>query len=385
MAPASPKGGPTDYVAAPVNTVHFEVTTPQPHYARRKALEAAHPELKELAEKRPDTILYVLFAVAAQVGIAWYLRSISASWYVVIGAAFAVGAVMDHLLWVLIHDLTHDSSFDNPIWNKMAACFANIPIIFPAAISFRYYHRLHHSQLNIAWTDPDMPGPTEIGIFGSSFLGKATWMLFFAAIQALRTLRYNFEFGGNEPWIAFNWVTQMSANIAVLWYLGPQGFGYMLASSMFAVGLHPLGARWIAEHYSVHAPQETYSYYGSFNNVSLNVGYHNEHHDLPHIPWQNLPKIRKIAPEFYDTLWYHTSYWALLWAFLSDSRFSLATRVLRRKTPKVYLKRDREPNDEGEPEEVADALKGKTVEAEPEEPAGPPPSNSRRRRKSVSA
>jgi sphingolipid delta-4 desaturase len=183
MAPASPKGGPTDYVAAPVNTVHFEVTTPQPHYARRKALEAAHPELKELAEKRPDTILYVLFAVAAQVGIAWYLRSISASWYVVIGAAFAVGAVMDHLLWVLIHDLTHDSSFDNPIWNKMAACFANIPIIFPAAISFRYYHRLHHSQLNIAWTDPDMPGPTEIGIFGSSFLGKATWMLFFAAIQ----------------------------------------------------------------------------------------------------------------------------------------------------------------------------------------------------------
>jgi hypothetical protein len=54
---------------------------------------------------------------------------------------------------------------------------------------------------------------------------------------------------------------------------------YLIVSSIFAIGLHPLGARWIPGHRSRHG-QETYSYYGPLNKVSFNVGYHNEHHDI---------------------------------------------------------------------------------------------------------
>jgi fatty acid desaturase len=67
----------------------------------------------------------------------------------------------------------------------------------------------------------------------------------------------------------------------------------LVASFFFSVGLHPLGARWIQEHYLTKGEQETYSYYGVFNKVAFNVGYHNEHHDFPSVPWNKLPQIRK--------------------------------------------------------------------------------------------
>ncbi|KZP08079.1 hypothetical protein FIBSPDRAFT_761951, partial [Athelia psychrophila] len=44
---------------------------------------------------------------------------------------------------------------------------------------------------------------------------------------------------------------------------------------------------------------ETYSYYRPPNVLPFNVGYHNEHHD---IPWMRLHALRALAPEFYDTI-----------------------------------------------------------------------------------
>jgi sphingolipid delta-4 desaturase len=92
-----------------------------------------------------------------------------------------------------------------------------------------------------------------------------------------------------------------------------------------------LGARWIQEHFTLERSQETFSYYGPINRVALNVGYHNEHHDLPSIPWNNLPKLRAMAPEFYDTLKSHASWSRLLFQFIFDPRYSLAGRVERSK------------------------------------------------------
>jgi sphingolipid delta-4 desaturase len=61
------------------------------------------------------------------------------------------------------------------------------------------------------------------------------------------------------------------------------------------------------------------------------MGYHNEHHDLPSIPWNNLPKLRAMAPEFYSNLKYHSSWSRLLFQFVFDRRYSLYSRVERMK------------------------------------------------------
>ncbi|PYK72489.1 MAG: fatty acid desaturase, partial [Verrucomicrobia bacterium] len=56
-----------------------------------------------------------------------------------------------------------------------------------------------------------------------------------------------------------------------------------------------------------------------------------EHHDLPSIPWNNLPKLRALAPEFYDCLKYHSSWSRLLFQFIFDKRYTLFSRIERMK------------------------------------------------------
>ena len=75
--------------------------------------------------------------------------------------------------------------------------------------------------------------------------------------------------------------------------------------------------------------QETFSYYGKLNRLTFNVGYHNEHHDFPSVPWIRLPQIRAVAPEFYEDLTAHTSWTRLLFRFLFDPEITLYSRMTR--------------------------------------------------------
>ncbi len=118
--------------------------------------------------------------------------------------------------------------------------------------------------------------------------------------------------------------------MALVAYLGGAApFKYLVMSTVFAIGLHPLGARWIQEHFALAPNQETYSYYGPLNKVSFNVGYHNEHHDIVTIPWSRLPQVRRIAPEFYDGLMSYSSWTTLMLRFVRDSNITLYNVIVR--------------------------------------------------------
>ena len=112
-------------------------------------------------------------------------------------------------------------------------------------------------------------------------------------------------------------------------YWGPNAVFYLVLSFFFGLGLHPVGARWIQEHYTTDGGQETHSYYGPLNKVALNMGYHNEHHDFPSIPWNRLPALKKMAPEYYDTLESHASWSKLVFQFIFNPEYSLYSRVRR--------------------------------------------------------
>jgi sphingolipid 4-desaturase/C4-monooxygenase len=59
------------------------------------------------------------------------------------------------------------------------------------------------------------------------------------------------------------------------------------------------------------------------------VGYHNEHHDFPSIPWSRLPALYRLAPEFYTHIPYHPSWPMITVNFIRDKEVGLFARAKR--------------------------------------------------------
>ena len=50
---------------------------------------------------------------------------------------------------------------------------------------------------------------------------------------------------------------------------------------------------------------------------------------MPSVPWNNLPRLKALAPEWYDPLVSHRSLSRLIWRFLTDGNMSLFSRMIR--------------------------------------------------------
>lgn len=322
---------------------HFS-TAPEPHRGRTREIMSRHPEVKQLMVKTPATFLVILGLVGGMVGGGWLLRD--ASWWIVLLAGYLGGAFANHALFVMIHECSHHLLFKKRWMNLSAAILANMPHILPSAISFVRYHIKHHSFQGVHELDGDLPDHWEAKLINNSTLGKALWLLVFPIFQAIRVARLR-EIKPVDGWIVANWVAQIAFNVAIWVFIGPKAFAFMLLSFFFSVGLHPLGARWIQEHYlTLDENQETYSYYGPLNAVAFNVGYHNEHHDFPSVPWNKLPELKRDASEYYDNLKYHTSWTKLFFRFLFDHNISLYDRIVRQERNKVALTDESRPDAE---------------------------------------
>jgi len=313
--------------------IHSEAS--EPHRIRTKQILKEFPGMRKLIGKNPNTIFAIIGLVAIQVVAAWFLRD--QNWWWIFGTAYVLGAFVDHSLFVMIHECAHSLIFKSRNANRWAGMVANMPQIFPSSISFERYHIKHHSFQGVHELDADLPNKWEAKLINNSFLGKAMWLLFYPLFQVFRLSRLR-EIQPVDIWAITNILVQVVFTTAIVYFMGWHAVAYLFISFMFSVGLHPLGARWIQEHYLTHSEeQETYSYYGVFNTVAFNVGFHNEHHDFPSIPWNKLPEIKKTAPAYYDTLHYHTSWTKLFFRFLFDKEISLFHRVIRKQRGNVAL------------------------------------------------
>lgn len=299
---------------------------PEPHKARTKQILVKHPEVRKLIGRNPFSIIIIISVVLIQFLLAFLLRN--EQWWTALLTAYGFGAFANHSMYVMIHEAAHNLIFKNRQANFLSGIAADLVNVAPGAISFRTYHLKHHSFQGVYDLDADLPTRWEAKLIGNSFLGKAFWLLFFPVFQAFRPIRLK-EIKFADKWTFINWFFVFLVDALVIIFLGWNSFLYLVFSFFFSIGLHPLGARWIQEHYLTMPPQETHSYYGKLNIPAFNVGFHNEHHDFPSVPWNNLPKLKEEASEFYENLFFYKSWVKLFFRFIFDPKFSLFSRMVR--------------------------------------------------------
>ncbi|CAK7568584.1 MAG: sphingolipid delta-4 desaturase [Sporothrix epigloea] len=320
----------------------FWTYTEEPHRTRRLAIIKAHPEVTKLCGPEPLTKWVVIGVVGLQIAVALGLHRYGYTFFTwpFWLTAYVVGATANQNLFLAIHEISHNLAFRRPLANRLLAIVANLPIGIPYSASFRPYHLTHHKSLGVDGLDTDLPTAAEALVL-DSILGKAffcTFQIFFYALRPMAVMRIPFT-----KVHVLNVLVQGVFDLILVKTCGFQPLLYLLLSSFLAGSLHPLAGHFIAEHYvydtvtpeatdpdnKVPIP-ETYSYYGPLNIFAYNVGYHNEHHDFPAVPWTRLEKLRSMAPEFYDSLPRHESWTYVIWRFIWDENVGLRCRVKRK-------------------------------------------------------
>lgn len=315
-----------------VSTQEFHrVGTDEPHHSRRKEILAKYPQIKELYGPDIRLLPMVLGIVATQLSLAVYSTTLDNwAWFIL---CYSIGGTLTHWLSLGNHELSHNLCFKRPIFNEMLAMVANCAQGIPSCVTFRKYHLEHHYYQGVDVIDVDVPTAWEGKVFNNT-LKKVLWVFLQPAFYALRPLFVN-----PKPFCLHelaNLVTTVSFDVAFCYFFGFKALFFNLAGTILGMGLHPVAGHFISEHYIFKEGQETYSYYGWLNLVAFNVGYHNEHHDFPRIPGFKLPMVRKIAPEYYDTLHSYDSWSGVIYDYIFRSDIGPYSRVTRpNKTKKV--------------------------------------------------
>lgn len=120
------------------------------------------------------------------------------------------------IFFIAIHEIAHSMAFgpNYPLRNKLFGMFANLPITFPFAITFKHYHLMHHRVRvfcyqsirikfeefwNIQYScnifqyqgdevrDTDIPTALEAKLFCTT-TGKFIWMFLQPFFYALRPM-----------------------------------------------------------------------------------------------------------------------------------------------------------------------------------------------------
>ncbi len=282
------------------------VETDEPHAVRRRTLMKEYPEIARLhGPEWRSKYLCVALLVVPQL----YLSTVvpTMRWSHLLLVWYGLGCTITQSLFLAIHELSHNLFFLRPRHNRRFSMIVNLPIGIPFAIAFRTYHLRHHTSQGCIGVDGDVPTEWECRLLTRHWSLRLAWLSLQIVAYAVRPLLATERLPLSRDLVA-NWVVQLLFNALWVQRYGWRSYAYLVSCVLGAGSLHPCAGHFVSEHYGfgttrdVSSPQETFSYYGPLNLLTWNVGYHNEHHDFPLVPWSRLPHLSTLLSVRYHSL-----------------------------------------------------------------------------------
>lgn len=351
------------------------------HRERARGLLRDHPEVKKLFGRSSWTAVCCLVVAGVHLSIA--LMAAKISFWLLIPLAYTFGVFANIGMFNLAHECNHALVFKKKKWNRWLFTGTSMLMMLPAHHTWWIEHHVHHNELgakqdfvkrrrSILLYMKDRLFGHPMGTHLKKWLGWATTPLFWPIaffvmlMQLLRSLVGLFTYivcdltrlkikpsdrtlailadehlvsgykkYGIETW-AVTYPIFSLVTISVLWiFFGWQALAYLFTSALFMTGfLHPLAFGLLLSNSHFHGfstYQPTSSYYGWLNFLTFNFGLHTEHHDLASIPWHNLGKLKKIAPEYYEPLKKTESFTGLAMKFVFGDREEFNNEEYRNK------------------------------------------------------
>jgi len=307
------------------------------HQRRRKAIQEEFPEVLKLIGSDSRTQYYAYALVIIQASLAYMVKD---SFLAAITLGFTLSPYMDFAVLTLIHEVSHSLVFSYPLYDRLLGIFTNVVFMAPVSEVFRQHHNMHHSYLGDVHKDVDVPGKREMKAIGNSPILKTLWLIlsvFILPIRSMKKLPVHWSM-----MMVLNWVVCLSFTFFVL-YTSKPAFVYLILGMVLSQSMHPANARQVQRHIKVYSSENdgkkddadtplherklnTFSYYGGLNFLTLNVGFHVEHHDFGNVAWTRLPELRRIAGEkwYPSNNAYKSRGFREIFAFISNPKISLA-------------------------------------------------------------
>ena len=298
------------------------------HSSRSQKILRQYPEIKQYFGNYPLSIVAIAFLVALQWTIAWTVKDLS--WWQVGAIAFFIGQFVLHSLAIFVHEAAHNLIFKSKLGSNLALFLIVCgSLSFGESLSYIGVHgKTHHLQLNDYRYDHEL-WDRKFVEFASN---NVYWRILESLIHLLpggviitdaiaphlfeADLREVKSAKISQSLNAVLILTSLSLYIAAWFAISPKATLYLfwsltLTISNWGISFH---GQSITEHH-IYQQGKTYSTYSWTNIPFFNTGYHDEHHTFPNVPWIHLPKIKRIAPEYFTNDNPHSYFkWWWWWA-----------------------------------------------------------------------
>lgn len=337
---------PSDEVEMPVSMVRKDgdeppkmVSANEWHTIRRRLIFRTHPEVRSLSALPANFYMILMSAlVLLHLGIGTMIAVYAQAdtvWFWAIVLAATIGAFCAFACQQLTHEFSH---IKRKRLHIAPVVLADLMVGTTGPNYTAYYFMLHmqHHVNTGKDEDPDLYYHSEWADppqwAARSRLARLFWITVFG-LFTIEVMALGHVLGRkSRPWLTLRSTGLVLALLGkygfmalTFWLGGFWCFLYFKLAAGFSLGAfgHPYGGFWIMQHAAMarNGFQPTVSYGGSRIWHWLNLGelYHVEHHDFPWVPFTKIEAVRRIAPEYYQSMHVVTSVWRLTWDWLSHT------------------------------------------------------------------